>query len=142
MEIEVNWLAVLLATASAMVVGSIWYAKGVFGNRWIKLAKIDEKKMNSGEGMARIMGLTLVMALLEAFVIAHVADMSKEFFGVSALSAALQSAFWLWLGISMTTVVVHDLFERRPAGLTLLTVGNQFVTLMVMGLIIGLIGGF
>lgn len=142
MDVEVNWLAVLLATASAMVVGSIWYAKPVFGKLWIKLAKIDEKKMSSGEGMARIMGLTLVMAFLEAFVIAHVAFLSKQFFDVSTLSAALQTAFWLWFGISMTTVVVHDLFERRPGKLTLLTVGNQLVTLMVMGLIIGLVGGF
>lgn len=92
--------------------------------------------------MVRIMGLTVVMAFLEAFVIAHVADISKEFFNTSSLSAGLQSAFWLWLGISMTTVLVHDLFERRPTKLTLLTVGNQFVTLMIMGLIIGLLGGF
>jgi hypothetical protein len=142
MEIEINWLAVALATASAMLVGSVWYAKPVFGKRWIKLAKVDEKKMNSGEGFARIMGITVVMAFLEAFVIAHVADMSREFFAISTVSASLQTAFWLWLGISLTTTVVHDLFERRPGQLTLLTIGNQFVTLMLMGLIIGLVGGF
>ena len=32
MDVEVNYLAVLLAAASSMVVGSIWYAKPVFGN--------------------------------------------------------------------------------------------------------------
>src|SRR5688572_6162360 len=34
---EINYWAVLLATASSMAVGAIWYARGVFGTRWAKL---------------------------------------------------------------------------------------------------------
>jgi len=37
---EINYWAVLLATASSMVVGSIWYAPKVFGTRWSKLANV------------------------------------------------------------------------------------------------------
>ncbi|MEK7153099.1 MAG: DUF1761 domain-containing protein [Patescibacteria group bacterium] len=140
MQVEINWLAVALATLSSMVVGSIWYAKPVLGNIWIKLAKIDEKKMQ--DGMARIMALALLMSFLAAFVIAHVAAISKQFYEVSTLESGLATAFWLWIGISVTTVVVHDIFERRPGALTLLTIGNQFFTLMAMGLIIGALGGF
>jgi uncharacterized membrane protein len=142
MEVEINWIAVGLATLSSMVVGSIWYAKPVFGALWMRLAKLDEKKMEAAKDMPRIMSIALVMSFLAAFVIAHVSDISKEFFEVPALSAALLSALWLWLGISVTTVVVHDIFERRPVKLSLLTIGNQFFTLMAMGLIIGLFGGF
>lgn len=140
MEVNVNWLAVVLAGLSSMVVGSIWYAKPVFGTTWAKLAKLDDKTMAKGAG--RALSIALLMSFLTAFVLAHVAVLSKEFFGTSELSAALNSAFWLWLGISTTTVVVHDVFEHRPARLTFLTIGNQFFTLMAMGLIIGLVGGF
>lgn len=139
MEVDVNWLAVLLAGLSSMVVGATYYAKPVFGNTWMKLAKLDEKKLgNPGKAMA----LALVMSLIMSFVIAHVAAISRPFYEVSALSAALTTAFWLWLGISLTTVVIHDLFERRPLKLTFITIAYQFFAMMAMGLIIGLFGGF
>ena len=38
---EINYWAVLIATASSMVVGSIWYTPKVFGTRWSKLANVD-----------------------------------------------------------------------------------------------------
>lgn len=139
MEVNVNWLAVLLAGLSSMVVGAAYYAKPVFGNTWMKLAKLDEKKLGKP---AKAMILALAMSLVMAFVIAHVAAISRPFYEVSALSAALTTAFWLWLGISFTTVVIHDLFERRPLKLTFITIAYQFFAMMAMGLIIGLLGGF
>ena len=56
------------------------------------------------------------------------------------MSAALTTAFWLWLGISATTIVVHDAFEQRPMKLTAMNAGNQLFTLLAMGLIIGSLG--
>ena len=44
MEVTVNLWAVLAAMASSLVVGSIWYARPVFGNTWMRLAKIDPSK--------------------------------------------------------------------------------------------------
>ena len=38
---EINYWAVLLATISTMVVGSVWYTPKVFGTRWAKLANVD-----------------------------------------------------------------------------------------------------
>lgn len=140
MDVNINWLAVGLATVSSMIVGSFWYAKPVFGTLWIKLAKINEKNMD--KGMARLLTVVFIMAFFEAFTIAHVAVFSKDYFHNSALSAALGTAFWLWIGISATTIVVHDIFERRPVLLTALNVFHQGVTLLVMGLIIGLLGKF
>jgi hypothetical protein len=127
-----------------MVIGSVWYAKGVFGKLWMNLAKLDEKEMekNASKTMPRAITLALIMSFLAAFIIAHVAALSKAFYDIGTLEAGLTTAFWLWAGISVTTVVVHDVFEGRPGKLTLLTIGNQFFTLLTMGLIIGLFGGF
>ena len=36
--------------------------------------------------------------------------------------------------------ITHDAFEGRPVKLTVLNIGNEFVTIMVMGLVIGLFG--
>lgn len=140
MDVEVNYLAVLLAAASSMVVGSIWYAKGVFGSTWAKLAKVDmDRKVGAGE-MTRLMGLTFLLSLLTAYVLAHVSYLSNYFFGNSFFQDSVSTAFWLWLGLVLTRLVTHNLFDQRPTKLTVLAVGNELVTIMVMGLIIGWLG--
>ena len=138
MEVAVNYWAVLAAMVSSMVIGSIWYAKPVFGDIWIKLAKIDMTK-NKGSVWQPIV-ITAFASLVTAYVLAHVSYLSNQFFHNSFLQDALTTAFWVWLGFTATRVLVHDLFESRPMKLTALTVSHEFVTFMVMGLIIGLMG--
>ncbi len=137
MEVQVNWWAVIAAMASSMVVGSIWYARGVFGNTWIKLAKIDMSKNTSA---VKPIVTTMVVSLITAYVLAHVSYLSNQFFAHSFLQDSLTTAFWMWLGFTAARFITHDAFEGRPARLTALNLGNEFVTIMLMGLIIGLIG--
>lgn len=137
MNVEVNYLAVLLATLSSFVVGMIWYSKGLFGTSWGKMVGLSEKQQK--EGMPKAMGMAFVSAFLMAYVLAHVAYLSNSFYGNSFLYDSLCTAFWLWLGISASTIVTHDAFEQRRKKLTLMNVGNQLVTLLAMGLIIGLL---
>ncbi len=137
MNVEINWLAVALATASSMVVGMVWYAKSVFGKQWAKLVNLDEKKMNEGATKAII--VTIVVSFLTAFVLAHVSALSHAYFNNPYLQDVLTTAFWLWLGLTAARIITHDIFEGRPLQLTAMNVAHEFVTLMVMGLIIGLI---
>jgi hypothetical protein len=136
MDVQVNYLAVLLAAASSMVVGSVWYAKPVFGDMWTKLAKLDEKKMKQGAGSA--LAGAFVLSLITAYVLAHVTYLANNFFGNSFLQDALTTAFWVWFGFVMTRILTHNIFEQKPAKLNLLAIGNELVTIMLMGLIIGL----
>jgi hypothetical protein len=138
MDIQVNAWAVLLAMVSSMIVGSVWYARPVFGNLWIKLAKIDMSK-NTGPVWKPI-AVTAVVSLITAYVLAHVTYLSNQYFGHSYLQDALSSAFWMWLGFTAARFVTHDAFEGRPAKLTFLNVSHELVTLLIMGLIIGLMG--
>lgn len=137
MTVEINWLAVVLATVSAMVVGSIWYAKGVFGTVWMKLAGLDDTKMK--KNMIMPMLCAVVGSLLTAYILAHLAFLAHVFFKGSFFMDAVNTAFWVWLGIAATTLVIHNSFEQKPWKLTALAIGNRFVTLLVMGMIIGLL---
>ncbi|SRR6266496_6312179 len=139
MNVEVNWLAVVLAALSTMVVGFIWYAKSVFGNLWMKLAKLDEKKV-AAQGTAKPIIITLLASFLSAYVLAHVAYLSNQFFHNSFLWDALATAFWVWLGFTAMRFITHDVFEGRSAKLTILNISHEFVTFIVMGAIIGTIG--
>lgn len=140
MEVQVNYLAVFLAGLASMAVGSVWYAQGVFGRTWAKLAKVDMNKKVSGSEMAVLMGGTFVISLITAYVLAHVTYLSNTFYsGNSWLSSALQTAGWAWLGFTAVRFATHDMFEGRPRQLTLLNIGNELVTFLAMGLVIGLL---
>ncbi len=140
MDVSVNYLAVLLAALSTMVVGSIWYAKGAFGTTWGKLAKVDMSKPPKRGEFAWLMGSTFVASLVTAYVLAHVAFLSNQFFQNSFLQDSLATGFWLWLGFVATRIYVHDAFEGRRKKLTLLNASHELVTVLVMALIIGAMG--
>ena len=137
MSVEVNWIALVLATVSAMVVGFVWYAPSVFGNTWMQLAKIDPAK--GRKGMFGAMLTSVVGSLLTAYILAHVSYLSHIFFGNSFFMDAVNTAFWLALGIAATTLAIHNSFEQKPWKLTAIAIGNRFVTLLVMGAVIGLL---
>ena len=86
-----------------------------------------------------MMGLTFLASLVTAFVLAHVTYLSNHFFSGSYLTSALQTAFWLWLGFTAARILTHDLFEQRPRALSLLTFGNELLTVLVMALVIGVL---
>lgn len=137
MDVQVNLLAVLLAAVSSMVVGSIWYAKPVFGTLWQKLVKLDDNDMKTGAPLA--LSGAFVLSLITAYILAHVTYLSNNFFKNSFLQDALTTAFWLWLGLTAARMAVHDLFEHRRKKLMLLNVSHELVTLVVMALVIGLL---
>lgn len=140
MEVDVNYLAVFLAAVSSMAVGAAWYSQKTFGTYWMKAAKVKMNRTMSTADNIRLFGLTFLASLIMAYVLAHVTFLSNDFFGGSFLGSAFSTAFWLWLGFTAVRFLAHDLFEGRPAKLTLLTVGNELATVLVMALVIGLMG--
>lgn len=142
MEIEINYLAVLLAGLSTMLVGFVWYTPKVFGNTWMALTKVKMDRKMSQKDTAVLYGGALLTSLITAFVLAHVAFLAHHFYGGSFLSHALSTGFWLWLGFTATGLYSHDSFEGRSPKLTALNAAHELAAIMVMALIIGLIGTY
>jgi hypothetical protein len=140
MEVDVNYLAVFLAAVSSMVVGAIWYLPKMFGTYWLRLTKVTMNQNMSTLQNVGMYALTFLGSLIMAYILAHLAFLSKAFFGGSFLYSALSTAFLVWLGFIAFRFKVHDMFEGRPAGLTRLTIANELATIMTMALIIGLMG--
>ena len=67
---EINYWAVLLATLSSMVVGSIWYTPKVFGTRWAKLAKVDMNRP----------GASAVVPIVVTLIVSFVTLIANAFF--------------------------------------------------------------
>ena len=77
---EINYWAVILATLSSMAVGAIWYARPVFGNKWIELAKVD---MDRGGNAVLPLVVTLIVSFVTAWVLAGASTIAWHFYGGS-----------------------------------------------------------
>lgn len=136
MEVVINWLAVIAAALTSMLIGGLWYSKKGFLKQWLRLIKMDEKKFEKGAKRAPL--ITLFVTLVTAYVLAHFIYITHAFFDNSYLQDALTTALWVWLGFVAARFVMHGAFEQKPEKLTLLNVGFELVSLLAMGFIIGI----
>lgn len=132
---EINYWAVLIATLSSMVVGSIWYTPKVFGNRWMRLAHVDPDR--PGASAAGPIVITVIVSFATAWVLAGATAISWHFYDGGFLVSALVTALTLWAGFTAARFVTHDAFEGRPAQLTVMNIAHELVTVLVMAVIIG-----
>ena len=132
---DINYWAVLLATLSSMVIGSIWYTPKVFGNYWMKQSGVTPSG-NSRDAIAPI-AITVVVSFITAWVLAGAAFISQQFYGGGFLGNAVVTALVLWAGFTAARFITHDAFDGRPRGLTVLNIAHELVTVLVMALIIG-----
>lgn len=135
---EINVLAVVLATLSTMVVGMVWYTPKVFGNYWMRAAKVNAG--GDAGGAIKPILITLVVSFISAWVLAGSAAIAQEFYGGNFLANTLITAVILWAGFTASRFITHDAFEGRPAGLTLVNTAHELVTFVVMAMVIGLLG--
>jgi hypothetical protein len=134
MLVDVNYWAVLVATLSTMVVGSIWYTPRLFGNYWMRVAKVDNTADRSA--VAAII-VTLFVSFVSAWVLAIATQVAWLTFGGNYLLVAITTGLLLWAGFTAARFITHDAFEGRPAGLTILNIAHELVTVLIMALIIG-----
>ena len=132
---EINYWAVLLATLSSMVVGSIWYTPKVFGNYWMKTAKITPSG-NSKDAIWPII-VTVIVSFVTAWVLSGAAFIAWDFYGGSFLLNTIFTGIILWAGFTAARFITHDAFDGRPTGLTILNIAHELVTIVIMSIIIG-----
>ncbi|WP_448810726.1 DUF1761 domain-containing protein [Agromyces bauzanensis] len=133
MLIDVNYWAVAIATVAAMIVGSLWYTPKLFGNYWMRVARVDAGDRSA---VAPIV-TTVIVSFISAWVLGLATQVAWLALGGNYLLVALLTAIMLWAGFTAARFITHDAFEGRPAGLTIVNIGHEFVTAVVMALIIG-----
>lgn len=135
MEVHINFWAVLLGGVASMIIGMIYYADGVFGKDWKKLAKIDTKQFE--KEMSWSMVQVFIGALLTSYAVAFVTYLYHAYYLGSWITAGFASSLVLFVGVSATTVIIHDTLNQKPSKLISITLGNRLLSILAMGLIIG-----
>lgn len=155
---EINFLALLVAALSTVVVGFIWYNPRVFGTIWMKESGMTEEKMK-GANMAIIFGLSLLYALLISFILQmlvihqfgavgmvggdptiakpsyaeFMADYGNAF---RSFKHGALHGFMTGILLVLPVIGTNAVYERRSFKYTLVTGGFWTVCFTIMGAII------
>ncbi|HEX4798612.1 MAG TPA: DUF1761 domain-containing protein [Burkholderiales bacterium] len=127
---SINWRAVLVATVVAYVIGAVWYAPPVFGNRW--MAALGKSKEQLGDPVKLMVAqflLTLVIASVLAAVVVR--------FGAVTWIEGATIGFVLSLGLVATSLLSDWMFRGFSMRLYWMQIGCKVAYITVTGAILG-----
>ncbi len=139
MNVEVNYLAIVISAVISMVVGFVWYSPMAFGKPWMKLMGLTPDGLKKAQKeMGKLYGVSFVLSLVTAYVLSHVMTLSESFFGYSQLSTGLTTAFWMWLGFMMPVQLTGEMFNSKKWKLFGLNTGYQLLSLVLMAVVLAM----
>ncbi len=139
-QISVNYLAIAVCVAIAMVVGFLWFGP-LFGKAWARHMGMEDMEQPDGGEMAKSLVIYAVSSFLIAFVLAHsIGAWKASSWGlspdVSANSLALNSAFFTWLGFFLPLQMGRVAWEKKGWGLVAINASFDLVRLLIFGFIL------
>lgn len=132
---EVNWIVVIAAGLSAMVLGGLWYSPLLFLKAWQAGAGISDEQMKARMGHPAIVyGGSTLISIAAAFVFSMFlgARPSLELGLQAGVSAGL---FWV-----AGSFAINYLFESKPLKLFLVNGGYHTVQFTLYGVILSVLG--
>lgn len=133
MDDNINWLSMVLATLTPMLVGFIYYHKAVFGKAWMdSIGMTDEKAKEAN--MAVVFGVSIVLSFLLAFFMLNFTNdginQEGEFdnFGHGAWHGAFAAII-----IITPVMIINGLFEQKSWKNMGINVLFWIITLALMG---------
>lgn len=139
MNVEVNYLAVFLASVVSMGLGFLWYSPVVLGKQWMKERGFTQESLKKAQSeMGKLYGISFLVSLVMAYVLGHVMGLSESFFGFGGVTTGLNTAFWMWFGFVMPVQVTATIFsDKKNWRLLGIDTGYQLVALLGMGIMLG-----
>ena len=134
---DINLWAVLGCGIASMILGFIWYGP-LFGRTWMKIIGVNpndkEAQKEMGKGMGLLYLTSFLLALFEAYVMAHFILAWQDAPGVI-------TALWLWAGLIIPTVAGACMWNNDSKNIAwsrfLVQGGYQLVLFVIFGLILG-----
>lgn len=155
---EINYLALLLAALSTLLVGFVWYHPKVFGTIWMKETGLTESKMKTGN-MIMLFGMAVFYSFLISFILqflvihqwgvlsaaggdptitlpSYAAFMKDYGHTFRTFQHGMLHGFMTGLFLALPIVGTNALFERKSWKYTLVSGGFWILSMMLMGGII------
>lgn len=144
MDVPINYLAVLISTVAAVVLGFLWFGP-LFGKAWMKEMGITDEQMQKAKtdpatkkSMMRSYLLVALGALISAYVMAHSLVFASYYLDAAGPSAGFMAAFWNWLGFTAPALMGSVLWEGKSWKYWFIVAGYYLVSFGIMGVILAL----
>ena len=128
---SMNYLAIIVAAVAFMVLGALWYSPALFGNAWMKgIGKTKEQLTADFSYFGYV--IALVLSFVAAYGIARIMYWTNGY----AIAEAIKISVLVGICFVFTSLGIHDRFEKRPFGLTIINVLYHLIGFIIMGIII------
>jgi hypothetical protein len=134
---QINWLAVIVASVAALVIGIIWYLPPTFGARWAGFVT-GYTGLSDADLMPANIPLTMLLWLLGFIVNALALALLIQGMGINNLGDGILLALIVWAGFGLVLSSWPVIHARQPAGLWLLNGAAFLVMQLVMATILTL----
>ena len=155
---EMNFIAVLVAAASTLVVGAVWYSPMLFANAWMKESGLTEEQLKKGN-MLKIFGLTFIFSIMIAMIMQVLTihqlgpmgmiggDPSKALPSYNAFMGDYGTAFRTFkhgalhgfmsgLFLAFPLIAINGLFEHKSWKYIFINAGYWIISMTIMGAIV------
>jgi len=128
----VDWIAVLVATAAAFVLGSFWYSPLMFAKAWQQHTGLSDEQLNAAN-KGKIFGVSFILIFIGAVVFSMFLGPDP---GLGFAVGAGAAAGIAWVAFSFG---VNYLFELKPLRLFFINGGYHAMQFVLFGVAFGLI---
>ena len=155
---EMNFYSVIVAAATTLVVGAIWYSPMLFANAWMKEYGLTEEQLKKGN-MLKIFGLTFLFSIMIAMIMQVLTihqfgavgmvggDPTKALPSYNAFMADYGTAFRTFkhgalhgfmsgLFLAFPLIAINGLFEHKSWKYIFINAGYWTVSMTIMGAIV------
>ena len=140
-DIQINYLAVIIAVVANFILGFIWYTP-LFGRAWAKEMGFDPDEKPPGSEMAKGLIFMVIGNFFLAYVFAHnIAVWDPETWGqgpseMSKMANVASAAFFTWLGFFVPVDLNTVSWERKSWKLFGINTGYHLISLLVVAAIL------
>jgi hypothetical protein len=124
-EKHMQIIPIIGVTVLNIILGMLWYSPVLFGHPWAKAYKLDNRKMKPTPG--HYVG-SIIVSLVTASVLSFLVD----HFTIMTAGRAACLAFFLWLGLIVTTHFSGVIWAGKPLKAYLIEMPYQLISLVMM----------
>lgn len=132
-QVHINFIAVMVAAATAFAIGGLWYSPLLFAKQWVRAhgyTEDDVNRMQKGAGKAYATSLLchVMIALAIAVIVGYL--------HLALCVQGLKLGLLVWGGFALPFGLMANTFSDKPISAFAIDAGYQLVYLLIMGSII------
>jgi len=126
---DVNWIAIVVSTLVAYVIGGVWYSPKLFGQVWMDEHGHTEESLGNP---AKAMGLTLITSTVSSWVLAVLISNMN----IARIQDGAVLGILIGIGILFATRFSDGLYNNQSTKLALIEGGYRAVYTLVVCIIL------